>query len=151
MNTLSSGRFFHCLWWSSIDDSEVDKQMNEIKNYFHHWLLPMNVLQDGKPYYGRPLGISPKFMPLENSVNRDIMHSLRFHCVLSRFLLYREKRNMRFSLSSPKEIAQRTEAYTGIKNGNTFFGNNYPVCRSDVESVGNCLPCKLGCSWRAGW
>ena len=50
---------------------------------------------------------SPNFMPLDNSLNRDILHSLGFHCVLSRLLLDREgtddeERNMRFSLSTPK-------------------------------------------------
>ena len=29
------------------------------KNYYHHWLLPMNVLQDRTPYAGRPVGNSP--------------------------------------------------------------------------------------------
>ena len=57
------------------------------KNYYHLWLLPMNGLQDGTPDAGRPVGNSPEFMPLDNSLNRDILHSLRFHCVLSRFVL----------------------------------------------------------------
>ena len=57
------------------------------KNYYHRWLLPMNGLQDGTPYSGRPVDNSPEFMPLDNSLNRDILHSLRFHCVLSRFVL----------------------------------------------------------------
>ena len=48
------------------------------KNYFHRWLLPMNGLQDGTPYDGRPVGNSPEFMPLDNSLNRDILHCLRF-------------------------------------------------------------------------
>ena len=39
------------------------------------WLLPMNGLQDGKPYAGRPVCNSPEFMPLDNSLNRDILHS----------------------------------------------------------------------------
>ena len=80
-------------------------------NYFHHWLLPMNGLQDGTPYSGRPVGNIPEFMPLDNSLNRDILHSLRFHCVLRRFLLDgegtdKEDRNVRFSLSKPKEISR---------------------------------------------
>ena len=80
-------------------------------NCFHCWLLPMNGLQDGIPYARRPVGNSPKFMPLDNSLNRDILHSLRFHCVLSRFVLGgegtdEEERNMRFSLSTPKEISR---------------------------------------------
>ena len=71
----------------------------------------MSVLQDGTPYDGRPVGNIPEFMPLYNSLNRDILHSLRFHCVLSRFLLdgegtYEEERNMRFSFYAPKEITR---------------------------------------------
>ena len=44
-------------------------------NNFHHWLMPMNGLQDGTPYAGRPVGNSPKCMPLDNNHNRDILHS----------------------------------------------------------------------------
>ena len=67
----------------------------------------MNGLHDGIPYAGRPVGNIPEFMPLDNSLNRDILHSLRFHCVLSRFVLDwegtdKEESNMRFSLSTPK-------------------------------------------------
>ena len=81
------------------------------KNCFHNWLLPMNGLQGRTPYDGHPVCNSPKFMPLDNSLNRDIFHSLSFHCVLSRFFLDREgtdeeERNMRFSLSKPKKIAR---------------------------------------------
>ena len=72
------------------------------KKYFHSWLLPMNVLQDGTPYDGRPVGNSPDFMPLDNILNRDILHSFHFHCVLRYFLLdgegtEKEERNIRFS------------------------------------------------------
>ena len=28
--------------------------------YLHRWLLPLNVLQDGTPYAGRPVGNSPR-------------------------------------------------------------------------------------------
>ena len=67
---------------------------------FHRWLLPMNGLQD-----------SPEFMPLYNSLSRDILHSLRFHCVFSRFVpdgegTDKEERKLRFSFSTPKEIAR---------------------------------------------
>ena len=79
--------------------------------YYHCWLLPINGLQDRTPYDRHPVGNSHKFMPLENSLNRDILHSLRFHCVLSRFVLdgegtYEEERNMRFIFSTPREIAR---------------------------------------------
>ena len=89
---------------------ETIKWMKE-NNYFHPWLLPMNGFQDRTPYYGRPVGDSPEFMPSDNILNRFILHSLRFHCVLSRFLLDgegtdEEKRNTRFSFSTTKEIAR---------------------------------------------
>ena len=56
-------------------------------NYFHRWLLPMNGLQNGTPYSGCPVGNSPEFVPLDNSLNRDILHSLCFYCVLIHFVL----------------------------------------------------------------
>ena len=93
-----------------MTSKETIKCMKE-NNYFHYWLLPINGLQYRTPYSERPVGNSSDFMPLDNSLNRYILHSLCFHCVLSRFLLDgkvtdEEERNMRFSLSTPKEIAQ---------------------------------------------
>ena len=90
--------------------NETIKCMKE-NNCFHRWLLPMNIFQDGKPYDGRPVVNSPEFIPLDNSLNIDILHSLRFHCVLSRFLLDgeetdEEESNMRFSYYTPKETAR---------------------------------------------
>ena len=83
-----------------MTENETIKRMKE-NNYLHCWLLPMNGFQDGKPYAGRPVGNRPKCMPLDNILNRDIFHSLRFHCVLIHFLLDGEKtENMRFSLST---------------------------------------------------
>ena len=81
-------------------------------NYFHRWFLPINGFKNGTPYYGRPVGNIPKFMPLDNSLNRDILHSLYFNCVLSRFVLdgditNEEERNMRFSFSTSKETTRR--------------------------------------------
>ena len=92
------------------------------KNCFHRWLLPMNGLQDGTPYAGSPVGNSPEFTPLYHSLNRDILQSLRFHCVLSRFFLDgegtdKEERNMRFSLSTPNETARGLKRIWESKTG----------------------------------
>ena len=57
------------------------------KKCFHRWLLPMNGLQDGTPYSGRPVVNSLEFMHLDNSLDRNISHSFRSHCVLSHFVL----------------------------------------------------------------
>ena len=63
-------------------------------------------------------------MSLDNTLNRDILHSFRFHCVLSRFLLDgegtdEEERNMRFILSTPKEIARGLKRIWESKMGTT--------------------------------
>ena len=52
--------------------SETINWMKE-KGYLHRWLLPLNELQDGTPYTGRPVGNSRKFMPLDNSLDRGIL------------------------------------------------------------------------------
>ena len=96
-------------------------------NCFHRWLMPMNGLQDGIPYSGHPGGNSPEFMHLYNRLNRDILHSLRLHCVLSRFILVgegtdSEERNMRFSFSTPKEIARGLKRIWESKMGTPSLG-----------------------------
>ena len=49
--------------------------------HLHRWFLPLNLLQNGNPYAGHPVGNSPKFVPLDNSLNHDILHSLRMHII----------------------------------------------------------------------
>ena len=60
---------------------------------------------------GALVGNTPKFIPLDNIPNRDILHSLSFHCVLSRFVIDvegtdEEEKNMRFSFYTPKELTR---------------------------------------------
>ena len=79
-------------------------------SYLHIWLLPLNGMQDGNPYDGRPVGNIPKFILPDNSFNRGILHSLRMHSVLSRYMLGgeetdEEERNMCFNYSSTREIS----------------------------------------------
>ena len=58
-----------------MTEKETIQWMKE-KNYYHRWLLPMNGLQDGTPYAGRLVGNSPEFMPLDNSLNRDLLFTI---------------------------------------------------------------------------
>ena len=85
-------------------------------------MLTLNGLQGGTPYSGRPVGNSPKFMSLDNSLNRDILHSLCFHCVLSNPILdgeetTEEERNLCFSFSTPREINQGLKRIWDSKMG----------------------------------
>ena len=68
-------------------------------SYLCRWLLPLNGMQDVTPYAVRPVGNNPKFLPLDQSSNRYILHSLRIHSVLSCYILDgeetdKEERNM---------------------------------------------------------
>ena len=90
----------------------VKETINWMKQngYLPIWLLPLNGLQGGTPYADRPVGDSPKFMPLDNSLNCDILQSLRMHSVFSRYILdgeetNEEESNVCFSYSKPREIS----------------------------------------------
>ena len=77
------------------------------KVYLHRWLIPLNGLQDDTPYAGRPVGNSPKFMPLDNLINCNILKSLRFRsalscCILDGEVTNEEERIVRFSSSTPR-------------------------------------------------
>ena len=63
------------------------------KGYLHIWLLPLNILQGGDPYSGRPVVNSPDFMPLDKYLNREILHSLLMHMFLIRYILNGEETN----------------------------------------------------------
>ena len=81
------------------------------KGYLYRWLIPLNGLQDGTPYVGHPVGNSPEFMPFDHILNRDILQSLRFHCVLSHAIIdgketTEEERKLCFSFSTPRKIAR---------------------------------------------
>ena len=64
-------------------------------------------MQGGTPYAGRPVVNIPEFMPLDNSINGEILHSLHMNSVLSRYIVDGEKTdqeesNMCFSYSTPR-------------------------------------------------
>ena len=80
-------KFFYSAKCFGNPDREEDNKMNAKSNYLHQWLLPFNGLQDWTPYYRCLVGNIPEFIPLDNSINRDILHSLSLHCIFSCFVL----------------------------------------------------------------
>ena len=87
-------------------------------------MLPLNGMQDGTPYAGSPVGNISEFMPLDNSLNSDILHSLRMHSVLRCYILDgeetdEEERNMCFSFSTPREIARGLKCIWDSQMGGT--------------------------------
>ena len=61
----------------STTAKETIKWMKE-NNYFHRCLMTINGLQDRTRYAGRPVGNSPKFMSLDDILNRDIFAKIAF-------------------------------------------------------------------------
>ena len=67
--------------------------------------MPFKRLQYKTTYDRRLVGNIPEFMPLDNSHNRDILHSLLSHCVFHRFVLKGEVNNedkKRYLVMPPK-------------------------------------------------
>ena len=85
---------------------ETIKWMRHI-GYLHGRLLPLNGIQYGTPNFSSLIGNIPEFIPLYDSLKRNISHSLRMHSVLSRYILDGEKTkgeesNMCFSYSKSR-------------------------------------------------
>ena len=75
--------------------------------YLHIWMIPLNVLRDGTPCSVLPVGNIPEFVPLDNWLNREILHSLCIHKFLSCYIIDgegtdEEKRDVCFVYSTPR-------------------------------------------------
>ena len=68
------------------------------------WLVPQKGLNKGTPYEGRPVGNSPEFMPLDNSLNADIKRAHDLHCIITSKLHIKDPR--KFSMRTPKLISR---------------------------------------------
>ena len=72
------------------------------KTLYERWLLPTNNLNKGTRYESTVVGNSPEFMPLDNSLNRDLQVNHDHHCIVTSHLPQCDTR--RFSKSTPKNI-----------------------------------------------
>ena len=104
-----------------ITEKETINWMRQ-KCHLHRWLFPLNGLQHGTPYDGRPIGNIPEFVPLDNSLNRDIFYSLHFHFVLSHYIVdgeetTEEERNMCLNFSTPRKISRGLNRILDSKMG----------------------------------
>jgi hypothetical protein len=72
------------------------------KSIYSRWLIPQNDLNKHTTYHDRPVGNSPEFMPLDNSLNNDIKSSHYHHCAVTAHLPIND--NRRHSMATPKTI-----------------------------------------------
>ena len=77
------------------------KWMKE-KEYLKRCILPLEGINDGTPYAGRPVGNSTEAMPLDFFLNKDIKDSLRHHQVVTTNLQRNDP--LKFCLSTPNRI-----------------------------------------------
>ena len=68
------------------------------------WLVPQNNVSLNTPYHQRPVGNSPEFMPLDNSLNNDIQSSHLHHCIVTSHLPPDDIR--KHSLATPNMISR---------------------------------------------
>lgn len=58
------------------------KWMNE-EGFIATWFVPQNNVNVGMRYHRRPVGNSPKFVPLDNSLNADVKRAHDGHVDLT--------------------------------------------------------------------
>ena len=86
----------------------MEKTMVDGRSMKSRWLVPQNGVNARTVYEGRPVGNSPEFMPLDNSLNNNIKASLNRHCCVTSHLPRDDKR--RFSNSTPKKSVKEYTA-----------------------------------------
>ena len=74
------------------------------KGHKAKWLVPQKCINIGTRYHGRPVGNSPEFMPLDNSLNADMKRAHDRHVALTMHL--RNDDPMKFSNRTPKAISR---------------------------------------------
>mgnify|MGYP007048498132 CR=1 FL=1 len=93
---------------SQLTSNDTREWMNNTvingKTISERWLIPKFKLSENTPYDRRPVGNSPEFMPLDNSLNNDIQSSHLHHCIATAHLPSTDVR--KYSLSTPKIISR---------------------------------------------
>jgi hypothetical protein len=96
------GKFYH----DTLTLMTCKKSIKYMKDrdYFKHWLLPLEGLQHGTRYNKSIPGDSPDLMPLDEILNMYIHASARFHVYITAHLPNDDP--IKYSFSTPKEISR---------------------------------------------
>ena len=83
------------------------------KGVINRWILPELGLNDGTPYANRLVRNSPKIMPLDCSLNKNIHKGVRRHCVFTGKLNRDDEKN---SLNTQKQGVHAYQQLWGPKD-----------------------------------
>lgn len=122
----------------------------ETKGYLKRWVLPVNGLNDGTIYAGRPVGNSPELMPQDCSLFKDIDDAVARHIAVTCWMPKDHPNyNLRFSRSNSK-ISRSTyfrilDPETGVSPSSRRIVQDVDRCWTDhiraiVKAKGCCVP-----------
>ena len=101
---------------------------------YKRWLIPQNGCNEGTVYKQRPVGNSPEFMPLDNSLNQDIQLSLSLHCAVTAHLPDDDPR--KFSMRTPKTIQAGIQKIWGEVEGVPYSCRICKDCNRALAAFG---------------
>ena len=110
------------------------------KGYYKRQLIPQLGCNKGTVYKNRPAGNSPKFMPLDMSLNNDIQINLPLHCAITAHLPDDDPRKI--SMGTPNTIVRGIERLWGT-------GGNVPSSERIMGDYNKAL-IAFGIVFRAG-
>ena len=98
-----------------------------------YWLLPLNGLNDGTAYAGRPVGNSPEMMPWDNSLNKDLDDVFKRHAAFTKNLPIGDP--LKFCSSTPKRL---DSAYTRLVDPALGDHGGIPSSNRIVQDIKKC-------------
>jgi hypothetical protein len=101
-NHEGHGKFYHDVLTLMTCKKSI-RNMKD-RDYFKHWILPLEGLQHGTRYNESIPGDIPELMPLDETLNMDIHASARFHVAITAYLPDGDP--IKYSFSTPKEISR---------------------------------------------
>ena len=103
--TVHKGNLFFIHYALSLMATKTTMEWMYQKGYKAKWLVPQNGVNTGTRYHGRPVGNSPKFMPLDNSLNTDVTQAHDMHVSVTIHLPKDDP--MKLSNCTPQTISRR--------------------------------------------
>ena len=95
-----------------LTDKEVQAWMRE-KGILRHWILPEQGLNKGTRWANSPTGDSPKLMPMDNNLNKDVKTGLKFH---ARATAHAADKSVKYDLSTPPRLDDAIRRMYDVKH-----------------------------------